>query len=365
LRRRIVSARPTERPFAACEKLVLGMELGSSAIAAHQRRAEDFIEYGGAAADRAASQKGVASGHASLAALSASTDTLAELATAAWPFVRSGYTRLMKPSSHAREAVHPAEVPQPGIGSGLPQRRGRYRSVQASEHGLLASFGSGANVETYRSTDDGLTWQATPAERTAELSDGCPADAQGRSFVFTFDDAARRAVVISSGPDRAPFAADLADAEARVVSSSCDATALVVALLPNARGVSPRAAGGAVSLRLCPYAKPCIDLAPPDFGESGLVYPVDVARVDGTTVVSKFAHGVTRVSSSRDQGKTWTPAAVAFDAESVREQGLDLPAPWRLLRANSRLFLYGGASRADGAYWVLVSDDAGASFRAP
>jgi hypothetical protein len=365
LRRRIVSARPDDHPFAACEKLVVGMGLGSSALAAHQRRAEDFVEYGGVAADRAAAQKSASTGNSSLSALGASTDTLAELATNAWPFVRSGYTRLMKPSSHTREAVHPAEVAQPGIGSGLPQKRGRYRSVQTTESGLLATFGSGANLEAYRSTDGGLTWQPGPAGRAAESADGCPADAHGRSFVFTFDDAGRRVVVISSGPDRAPFAADLADAEARVVGASCDATGLAVALLPNARGVAPRAASGVVSLKLCPYAQPCIDLAPPDFGEGGLVYPVDVARVDGTTVVSKFAHGVTRVSSSRDQGKSWTPAAVAFDSASVREQGLELPPPWRLLGAGKRLFLYGGGTRADDAYWLLVSDDAGASFRAP
>jgi hypothetical protein len=198
LRRRIVNARPSDHPFAGCDKLVLGMELGSSAAAAHHRRAEEFVEYGGAAADRAAVQPGQTAATASLAALGASTDTLAELAAAAWPFVRSGYTRLMKPSSHAREAVHPAEVSQPGIGSGLPQRRGRYRSVQATSLGLLASFGSGANLEAYRSTDGGLTWQQAPAGRAAESADGCPADAHGRSFVFTFDDAARRAVVISS-----------------------------------------------------------------------------------------------------------------------------------------------------------------------
>ncbi len=365
LRRRVVNARPSEKPFSSCDKLVQRMGLAPAAADAHHRRADRFVEYGGVAADRAAVASSGATSDDTLAALSASTDTLAELARSAWPFVRSGYTRLMKPSSHVREAVHPAEAPTPGIGSGLPQRRARYRWSRATERGLVASFGSGANLESYVSTDGGLSWESTSADAAADSVDGCPADTQGRAFVFTFDDTARRSIVMSLGPDRAPFAADLADAEARVVGASCDATALVVALLPNARGVAPRAASGPVELKLCPYGAACFTLPPPTLGKEELSYPVDVARVDGATVVSRYAHGTTRVSSSRDQGRTWTPAVVAFDAASLRDHGLELAPPWRLLRAERRLFLYGGSGRAEEAYWLLVSDDQGASFRAP
>ncbi len=361
MRRRIVTARPGDRPFFSCQKRVEGLDLGVGIIEAHGKKAEEFVEYGGIAADRAA-KKGPTSGEATLSSVLVTTDALSTLAEGAWPFVRSGYTRLMKPSSHTAEAVHPVEAPKPGIGSGLPLRRSRYRAVYADGNALVARFGSGANVEAYRSTDAGVTWTPTAVSQGASVVDGCHAGETGHSFVLSYDDSATHLLVMSVGPDRTPFPADLASASAKLVGAACDSRALVVALREPTPGAPDGV--GPVVLRHCPYAGACTTIAPPDFGTRGLGAQVDVARVDGTTIVSSYAHGVTRVSSSRDQGRTWAPPAVAFDVAAVQQEDMELPAPVRMLSAGSRIFLYGGSKRAEDAYWLLASDDHGASFHA-
>jgi hypothetical protein len=88
--------------------------------------------------------------------------------------------------------------------------------------------------------------------------------------------------------------------------------------------------------------------------------------VRGATILAWERHGITRVTSSRDDGRTWTPVAVAFDAaEHPAVRARRLRAPARLLPLGERVLLYGGAERADQDYLLLVSDDLGASFRTP
>lgn len=355
--RRLVGARPTDAPFSACSKLAERGGADHETLRLHQLPAERFVEYGGIAADLAAS------GHPapSVARLALETEKLARLASGAWPFVRSGYTRLVKPSSHAREAMHPVAPAAPGVGSGLPAGRTGSRAAAVRGADWIAAFGSGANLSAYRSADRGVTWQPARASDASEFADGCPVDEHGRAFSFSVDGATEHTVVMSLGPDSAPYAADLAEGHERILAATCDSRALVVALL--ARG--EKAAPPVVRLRVCPYRKPCRDMALPDWGARGLTYPLDVARLGGTTVVASAAHGITRVSSTRDDGRTWTPPAVAFDRESGREQGLEMPAPFRLLAVGERVLLYGGGRSPNDAYWMLVSDDHGASFRTP
>lgn len=356
--RRVVSARPDEAPFRACVKLAEQGGASHETLRAHELPAEAFAEYGGVASDVVA-RGGKAP---TVDDLSLSTQRLAELAAEAWPFVRSGYTRLMKPSSHAKEAIHPVGAPDPGVGSGLPARRIGHRVAAARGKTWIAAFGSGANLTAFRSTDRGVTWQAARPGEASEFADGCPVDDQGRSFSFSVDGTTGSTVVMSLGPDSAPYAAELAGEDQRILAATCDSRALVAALTPErVQEDRPRP----VTLRLCPYHKPCVDMPLPDWGKRGLVYPVDVARLSGTTVIASAAHGITRVSSTRDDGRTWTPPAIAFDRESGQKEGLQMPAPWRLLAVEGRVLLYGGGRKADDAYWLLVSDDHGASFRAP
>jgi hypothetical protein len=94
-------------------------------------------------------------------------------------------------------------------------------------------------------------------------------------------------------------------------------------------------------------------------------YPLDVARVDGTTVLAVSMHGVVRVTSSRDDGVTWTPYAVAFDRAEHPTLHEDAATPDHLLAIGSRLLLYAGATQPNQPYPVLVSDNGGASWRTP
>jgi len=89
----------------------------------------------------------------------------------------------------------------------------------------------------------------------------------------------------------------------------------------------------------------------------------DVARVNGTTVIAVVTAGVVRVASSRDNGQSWTPAAVAFDATEHPGFAADALIPNRLTPLGPRLLLHGAPNRAGQSYALLVSDDQGASFR--
>jgi hypothetical protein len=92
---------------------------------------------------------------------------------------------------------------------------------------------------------------------------------------------------------------------------------------------------------------------------------LDIARVHGTTVLAVTTRDTVRVSSSRDEGRSWTPFYVAYDVSEHPEVRADVRVPSRLLTIDGRLFLYGAANRSTQSYSVLVSDDHGASFRSP
>ena len=89
------------------------------------------------------------------------------------------------------------------------------------------------------------------------------------------------------------------------------------------------------------------------------------AKLRGTVVLSSAQDGVVRVVSSRDEGRTFTPAIVAFDAAEYPELALSRRAPTRLLALGERLLLFGASVKGNDTYPLLVSDDQGVSFRAP
>lgn len=118
---------------------------------------------------------------------------------------------------------------------------------------------------------------------------------------------------------------------------------------------------GTVVLRHCALRESCADLSLPPNVPLGR--QVDVARVGRDTIVATSHRGLTRVTTSRDDGRTWTPWTLVFDASAVEAAGLEPPT--KLLAVGDRLLLH-GAPRADGGqYLLLVSEDRGASFHAP
>jgi hypothetical protein len=102
-------------------------------------------------------------------------------------------------------------------------------------------------------------------------------------------------------------------------------------------------------------------MALPAMGSARLYYPVDVARAGGDTIVARTSGGITRVSSTRDDGRSWLPWTVAYDY--LREPA-GQSAPFRLLVAGDQILLYTGAKGGE-RYPLLVSEDHGASFKPP
>jgi hypothetical protein len=307
VRRRLVAAGADDRPFNRCAK---GAALATQSAAverAHRATAATFVEYGGDGADGAP-------GAVRLDDLAVTTRLLAETADAGWPFVRGGYTSLVQASAYAAEAPHPVELPRPGVGRGAAAPRSLTRCD---------------------SPDGKVTFVlgASPEHRTK--------------------------IVRSVTPEGVTSDASLGPADARVFAVSCDEHAVAVAM--------GRQGTRAVQLVTCAYLGSCTPMPLPRFGSAGseVRYPLDMVRVAGTTVVAVPMHGIVRVASSRDDGRTWTPFTVAFDPEAHPDVRYDVALPDHLLVSGRRVFLHGVASRPSATFPLLVSDDAGASFRAP
>jgi hypothetical protein len=264
---------------------------------------------------------------------------------------------LVKPSLSAAEAVHPVAPAAPALGSGLPKWRARYRAVHKAPSGFLVAQGQGANLAVYETKDGGVSWKSVAVRRqTGDFAERCPIDADGRSFTIKLSDDARSTLVNSLGPDGMPYTTVLAPADREIVAAACDADGMVV-LLSSAKD-SPK------KLALCPFRRKCYTMKLPNFVPN-LSQLSDVARINGTTVVAVSDGSIVRVYSSRDAGRSWTPASVAYDAGEQQQEAMGLPAPDRLLTLGDRLLLYGGAERSQAAYLALFSDDHGASWKTP
>ncbi len=355
VRRRLVAARADERPFQRCAKEARELTGSADIERAHQAMAWSFVEYGGAAAD----QPG-APGTFDLADLRVTTRPVAELAKRAWPFAH-GYTELVKPSLSAYEAVHPVELPRPGVGRGLPAWRALYRTARRTRSGLLLAVGRAANLSVYRSNDEGLDWKPAPVRSSgvAEFAGRCSEQGSEHSFSFGLSDDSSHSTVTSFGPDGAPETVDIAPSKQTLFAAACDDKAAVVAVkAQNSRQVG---------LMVCPYRDACRPLPLPRFHGVGALprFPLDIARVGGTTVLAVTMHGIVRVASTRDDGRSWTPFTVAYDDAAHPGLRAQVKVPGRLLAIGQLVLLYGGSPQPSWTYSVLVSDDAGAAWRTP
>jgi hypothetical protein len=117
-------------------------------------------------------------------------------------------------------------------------------------------------------------------------------------------------------------------------------------------------------LVVCRAERRCEPLVLPKYApfEPLAVTSFDLARGAGTTIVSVATSGIVRVISSRDDGRTWTPSTIAYDAGELAGARATQEPPWRLLSLGQRVLLYGSASKALGGYALLASEDQGASF---
>lgn len=340
-RRRLVTSPAGEAPFDRCAPFARALTNQASVEAAHRAQAFAFAEYGGNARPT----------HA-LAELAVTPEPLIREARRAWPFVR-GYAALVKPSLGMKEAAHPVAPAAPALGRGLTPARAYYRVARVTPDGIVFARGAGANLEVWKSNDGGATFKPAPAGLARDFAERCPTGSDGRSFVLRGDGEATS--VVSAGPSGDVSSAALAKSGENVLAVACDERALVAA-------VRPEHASRAV-LEQCSFAGPCATLTPPSLGRAdlGLDYPLDLARVAGTTVVALKMGNMVRVTSSRDNGASWTPLAVAYDGGEQPLSGTRMPT--ELLTIGRRVLLHGSAQRSNDTYGVLYSDDQGASFR--
>jgi hypothetical protein len=341
VRRRLVAAAPGDAPFERCAKLARTLTDSAEIESAHRASAASFAEYGASERPERA-----------LTALAVSSGNLAELAREAWPFAR-GYALLVKPSLGAKEAPHPVAPPAVAAARGLPAGRPLYRAARVDGTTVLVAAGTGAHGEALRSTDGGATFRPVPSARVEAFAGRCPAGNGGRAFTLGGGPDGG-ATVISSEPGAEPRATPLGRSTEEVVSVACDEHALVAALRIEGRRET--------LLRQCAFGGPCAALPAPSFAgaSGGIAFPMDVARVSGTTILALVMGGVVRVTSSRDGGASWTPFSVAFDAGEASAHGVRVPT--ELFAIGRRVLLYAAPSRAGETVPLLYSDDQGASW---
>ncbi len=343
VRRRLIAAEAPARPFSRCGKLSRKVTQSVEVERAHALTAAEFREYSGRGED--------------LSVLAVSATPLAQLARDAWPLSRGGYTQLIKPSLGATEAAHVPAPPRPALGRGLPPRSGVYRNVWREGAGFGLALGSGSDTALYASDDRGVTFR--PLGRSQELIERHAERCESRSGREQYrlsprEDGALLHVMFTSEA-REPVTSDLAPIAERVIATGCDERSLVAMTATRER----------LRLRLCPFGGRCGELPLPSALVGSPAAAVDLAKLKGTIVLSVVREGVVRVLSSRDEGKTFTPAVVAYDAAEHASLAAGRRSPGRLLAWGERLLLYGGAEKPTEPYLLLASDDQGVSFRAP
>jgi hypothetical protein len=165
-------------------------------------------------------------------------------------------------------------------------------------------------------------------------------------------------MVASSGPEAPTHASTLARADSEILAAACDDRAMVSLLRPE--GKEP-------GLWVCGYRSSCRSMPLPRFAGIGPVTAanIDIARVQGVTIVAVPTHGIVRIATTRDEGQSWTPMVVAYDDAAQPDLRVEVRLPSRLLTLGKRVLLYGGAPKPGQTYSVLVSDDFGASWRTP
>lgn len=349
VRRRLVGSAPGDAPFERCAKLALALSDDSGLSAAHEAPAEQFAEYAG----------GLPKPSYTLAALGVDRRRVAELAARAWPFVRGGYSRLIKPSSHGPEAAHPLPPPRPSVGHGLPTRRARYRQTATSAGKSWLGIGLGANREFFVSADQGVTWRrATDGPRALDTRFGSCVTGEETSLRFRGSPTGKGPIAYSldaAGDSvyETPVLDKLADLEAL----ACGGEQALAVLRTRQRG--------AWQVAVCPFAGPCSRVGGPTPGAAlwSVAQDVDVAWQGRTALIAVLAEGVVRVSSSRNGGQSWMPWVVAYDRGELPSGARTTGLPSRLLALKDRILLHGVAESSREPYALLVSTDSGVSFR--
>ena len=232
-----------------------------------------------------------------------------------------------------------------------------YRNVWRDGQSFGVALGAGSDTALFATSDRGVTFRplAQRGDALEAHAERCASvDARKVYRLTPREDGGAQQVLFSLEGAEATTS-ELAPISERILGTGCDERSLVVLTAEREK----------LHLRLCPFGGRCGELPLPPIVQAAGPNAVDVAKLKGTLVLSAAQDGVVRVVSSRDEGRNFTPAVVAFDAAEYPELGLSRRPPLRLLALGERLLLFGGAAKGSDAYPVLVSDDQGVSFRTP
>ena len=343
VRRRLVASGADEKVFAGCGPTVARLTGASHAADLHQARAGEFAEWGRTG------------GGLQLSDLARTLPDLATLSDSAWPFLKNGVSVLIKPSLGAKEAIHPVESARPGSLNGLRLHGSLFRTRRTSDKGWFVVLSDADGVHAYRSRDRGHRWTATSAWQTAleNTHERCSAEASERAFGLEPHRAGAAATIVYFNHGMRSGQSTLGEGQ-RVLNLACDDAAAVI-IVESGRGQ--------LGLTLCAMEQPC--KAMPILPILNELRPdgIDLARIQGATVIALTQGDLVRVVSTRDDGRVYTPFTVALDHNDNPFVPKATFWPAQLLAIGGTLLLTQDTKTGSAFSVAVVSNDFGASWR--
>jgi hypothetical protein len=349
VRRRLLAAGPDDAPFAPCAEIAAAFEGGSAAQVVHRAKAATFLEWGGG-------------GSHNLNEIHRVLPALGPLAIDGYPFVRKSLRELVVPTPGAREAVHPTEPAIPVRVQGLRVSEAVVRSAVDVGRSKVLMLSNGREPWALRTRDQGRSWVATSAWQAALEGhvNRCVASPVGPRFgALPVLSGGRAAVLIEPGELEPPRREVLGPGES-VAALSCDDSGATVLVRNRARGER---------VLSCSVARgDCAEIRLPD----PVRFPgtrLDVARIGHATVVAMTSGGVIRITTTRDEGASFTPPTLVFDGKEGAVPALSNGFVATLVPLGNSLLLHlrpltNGRTESPGLDgYALRSDDLGASFR--
>lgn len=346
VRRRLVGADASARPFAACSKAATEISGQTELGASYELAASEYLEWG--AGDQ----------QHSINSLLRVLPDLPSLHAASWPFVRKPLSELIRPSRGAYQGEHALELAQPTAQQGLVIQGSIVGSTLVTPKGHFVVLSNQRDAWALRSRDGGRHWTPTSVWQDA-LAGHAHHCVRGDGQRFAL--AARGAgepPALTLGSDDGVSAAErlqFGTVTDQVMRVACDDTGAVI--------LTRRAGEVSHHVYSCVSGAGCSELGlPPTAQQRGTT--VDVARVARVNVMVWAREGLVRVSTARDRASV-DGTRLVFDARGTNTTGLGTNVEAAIFGFGRQLMLSLSSRDKPTTRWALVADGPSAAFRAP